>query len=364
MLYIVRYSEIFLKSEFVRKKWENELIKNIKKRISCRIRRNRGRIFIETDEDASEKLKKIFGISSFSPCHHCKLDELNDFIVEFCKKSLENARTFAVRVKRVGVHDFTSQQKSAELGELILKKFPNLRVDLKNPDKTIYVEIRENECYVFDEIVKGPGGIPLGVEGKVVSLFSGGIDSPVAAWLMMKRGCTVIPVYFDIRPFTDEKSIERVKLVAGVMREYDPDFELIIVDHGDFLSKLNSFLSSRRLEGYKCIFCKRRMLKVAESIALEKDAKGIVTGDSLGQVASQTLENLMVIDNACSIPVYRPLIGFDKIEIEEIARRIGTYEYSKIQVECKAVPKKPKTKADLDFVLKIEEEFYKDLPDE
>ena len=360
MLYLIRYSEIFLKSEFVRRKWEDTLIKNIKRVVDCKVKRERGRIWIEADESAENKLKKIFGIVSFSPCYHCKLEELNDFVVEFCKERLKDVKTFAVRVKRVGEHDFTSQDKERELGALILKHFPHLKVNLTNPDKTIYVEIRGDDCYVFDEIISGVGGIPLGVEGKIISLFSGGIDSPVATWLMMKRGCKVIPIHFDIRPFTSDKAVERAKKVAEVLKEYDPDFELRIVDHGKFLSEAKKVLRAKKLESYTCILCKRRMLKVAESIAKEENAKGIVTGDSLGQVASQTLDNLAVIDQACSLPVYRPLIGFDKVEIENIAKRIGTYEYSIIPAECKAVPKKPTTKAKLEKVLKVEEElsFY------
>ncbi|ADB57260.1 tRNA uracil 4-sulfurtransferase ThiI [Archaeoglobus profundus] len=358
MLYLIRYSEIFLKSEQVRRRWINKLIRNIRRIVGdCKFRLERGRIWLITDRNVDDKLKKVFGIVSFSPCEHCKLDELEDFVLKFCKGKLESVRTFAVRVKRVGEHDFTSQDVERRLGALILKNFPHLKVDLENPEKTIYVEIRNEDCYVFDEIIKGVGGIPLGVEGKLVSLFSGGIDSPVATWLMMKRGCEVVPIYFDIRPFTSERAIERVEKVAKVLKEYDPDFDVIVKEHGNFLMKVKDILKEKRLESYTCIFCKRRMLKVAEEVAKDVGAKGIVTGDSLGQVASQTLDNLLVISQACSIPIYRPLIGFDKIEIEEIARKIGTFEYSTIPADCLAVPKRPTTKADLEKVLKIEEEF-------
>ena len=229
MLYLIRYSEIFLKSEQVRRRWVNKLIKNIKRVIGdCKFRLERGRIWLITDRNVDDKLRKIFGIVSFSPCDHCKIDELEDFVLKFCRGKLESVRTFAVRVKRVGEHDFTSQDVERKLGALILKNFPHLKVDLENPEKTIYVEIRNEDCYVFDEIVKGAGGLPLGVEGKLVSLFSGGIDSPVATWLMMKRGCEVAPVYFDIRPFTSERAIERVEKVANVLTEYDPDFEVVV----------------------------------------------------------------------------------------------------------------------------------------
>jgi thiamine biosynthesis protein ThiI len=362
-LYLIRYSEIFLKSDYVRKRWERKLLENIRKIIGvrCKFKVDRGRIWLITDERVDERLKKVFGIVSFSPCLYCKLEDLENFILRFCKERLKSAKTFAVRVKRVGKHDFTSQDMERKLGALILKDFPHLKVDLTSPDKTIYVEIRDKDCYVFDEVVKGVGGIPLGVEGKVVSLLSGGIDSPVATWLMMKRGCEVIPIYFDIRPFTTERALERVNKVVEVLRLYDPELKLKIINHGEFLKKAKELLKKKKLEGYTCVICKRRMLRVAESIARECDAKGVVTGDSLGQVASQTLDNLMVISQACTLPIYRPLIGMDKVEIEEIAKRIGTFEYSIIPVDCKAVPKKPTTKAKLEKVLEVEEELEKSL---
>ncbi len=359
MLYLVRYGEIFLKSEWVRRRWERRLIQNIKKVINCKIRRERGRIWVITDDPkAKEKLRRIFGIVSFSECDHCKLGELDNFILDFCRRELGKAKTFAVRVKRVGIHDFTSQQKASELGSLILKHFPHLKVDLDEPEFTLYVEIRGEDCYLFTKVEEGAGGIPIGVEGKLVSLFSGGIDSPVATWMMMKRGCEVISIYFDCTPFTDETTLSRAKIVAAVLREYWPDFELRIIDHGSFLRKVKDLLKEKRLEGYTCILCKRRMLRVAEDIAREVGAKGIVTGDSLGQVASQTLDNLMVIDDVCSLPIYRPLIGMDKVEVERLARKIGTFEASTRRVkDCSAVPKKPTTKARLEVVEEIEKEL-------
>ncbi|WP_457549454.1 tRNA uracil 4-sulfurtransferase ThiI [Archaeoglobus sp.] len=358
MLYLIRYSEIFLKSERVRRSWVNRLIENIRRIIGdCKFRLERGRIWLITDGKVDDKLRKIFGIVSFSPCEHCKLEELENFVLKFCKGKLESVKTFAVRVKRVGEHDFTSQDMERRLGALILKNFPHLNVDLEKPEKIIYVEIRNEDCYVFDEIVKGVGGIPLGVEGKLVSLFSGGIDSPVATWLMMKRGCKIVPLFFDIRPFTSDKAIERVEKVANVLKDFDPDFEVVVIDHGEFLKRVKEVLKEKKLESYTCILCKRRMLRVAEDLAKEFKAKGIVTGDSLGQVASQTLDNLLVISQACNLPIYRPLIGFDKVEIEEIARRIGTFEHSTIPAECLAVPKRPTTKANLEKVLEVEKEL-------
>ncbi|RLG37292.1 MAG: tRNA 4-thiouridine(8) synthase ThiI [Candidatus Alkanophagales archaeon] len=358
-MYLVRYSEVFLKSEPVRRHWESALVKNIKRAVGdCKIRTDRGRIWVEGVINP-EKLKKVFGVVSFSECEHCKLDELEKLVIEFCKKAkIEHARTFAVRVKRVGTHDFTSQQKAAELGALILKEFPRLKVDLKKPEKEIFVEIRDDDCYIFDKVIQGVGGIPLGAQGRLVALFSGGIDSPVAAWLMMKRGCEIIPVYLDNSPFTDHTTLKRVESVAEVLRGCQPDFELRVIPHGDFLLRAKEVLSRRKMENYTCILCKRQMYRTAEAVAREEGAKGVVTGESLGQVASQTLENLLVLDEACSLPVYRPLIGFDKLETERIAREIGTYERSILPAKsCEAVPKKPTTKAKLEKVLEVEAEL-------
>jgi thiamine biosynthesis protein ThiI len=353
-MHLLRYSEIFLKSEPVRRYWENALIANIRDALpECLVRRERGRIWLEGAVDP-EKLRKVFGIVSFSECEYCTLENLNSFILDFCDEiGMERARTFAVRVKRVGIHDFTLQQKAAELGYLILNKFKGLKVDLKHPEKKIFVEIRNEDCYLFDEVVKGVGGIPLGVERKLVSLFSGGIDSPVAAWLMMKQGCEIKFPSILISLFSDESMLTRAKRVADILKEYQPHFEIRAIKD-KFLEGAKEVLARKGMENYTCILCKRRMYRVAEWIAKEERAKGIVTGESLGQVASQTLDNLLILNDACSLPVYRPLIGFDKVEIERMARDIGTFDASILPAgSCSAVPKKPTTKAKLEKVLEV-----------
>jgi len=278
----------------------------------CKVWKSNGRIWIK-GEIPRERLKKVFGIVSFSECERCALSELSKHVLDFCeRKGFSKTESFAVRVRRKGTHDFTSQQKAAELGALIQKRFKGPKVDLKHPTKEVFIEIRDDDCYIFDEVIRGAGGIPLGVEGKVVSLFSGGIDSPVATWMMMKRGCEVIPIYFDISPFADEEARRRAERVAEVLAEYQPSFRLRVEKHGNFLNRVKNFLTPKGLERYTCILCKRRMYKVAEKLAVKEGAKGLVTGENLGQVASQTLDNLSVLDGACELPVFRPLIGFDK----------------------------------------------------
>lgn len=361
-MYLVRYSEIALKSEPVRRRWEDVLISNIRDAMpGVKIRKERGRIWLEGPVDP-EKLRRVFGIVSFSECEHCQLPELNSYILDFCERTgLEKARTFALRLRRVGTHPFRSQEKTVELADLVLARFTNLEVNLDDPEATVYVEIRDNDCYLYRYAVKGVGGLPLGVEGKLVALFSGGIDSPVAAWMMMKRGCKIIPLYVDLDSFASESALARAQAVAAALKAYQPDLDLMVIKDG-FLAEARKVLRSADLENYTCVMCKRRMYRVAESVAKELGAKGIVTGESLGQVASQTLDNLFVLDSAASMPVYRPLIGFDKVEAEKIAREIGTFEPSILPAEsCKAVPYKPSTRAKLEKVRMIEEKLNQNI---
>jgi thiamine biosynthesis protein ThiI len=354
-MYLVRYSEIALKSEPVRRRWEDVLITNIQKALpGVKVRKERGRIWLKGSVDP-EKLKKVFGIVSFSEVEHCILEELNSYILDFCQRTgLDKAQTFALRLHRVGSHPFKSQEKTIELADLILESFTGLKVNLSAPEATVFVEIRDDDVYLFRDAIKGAGGIPLGVEGKLVALFSGGIDSPVAAWMMMKRGCKILPVYADLETFSSSGALQRAQAVVEVLKAYQPDLKLIIIKD-DYLLRSIEVMRREHLENYTCIICKRRMYHLAESVAKEAGAKGIVTGESLGQVASQTLDNLFVLNSAVSMPVYRPLIGFDKVEAEKIAREIGTFEPSIMPApSCKAVPYKPATKAKLDKVQKIE----------
>jgi thiamine biosynthesis protein ThiI len=270
---------------------------------------------------------------------------------------MEKARTFAVRVKRTGTHPFTSQGKAAGCGDLIRTEFPSLKVNLATPDKEIFIEIRGNDCYLYDSVTQAVGGLPLGVEGTLVALISGGIDSPVAAWMMMKRGCRIIPLYVNLENVLDESNYQRSFRVIEALGAYQPGITLRVVDDS-FLSSVQEELIRAGQERFTCIICKRRMYRVAESFARSVGAKGIVTGESLGQVASQTLDNLLVLNDAAGMPVYRPLIGFDKEEIVRISREIGTFSPSTIHASaCRAVPHKPSTRASLEKVRGIEQQM-------
>lgn len=373
-MFLIRYSEIALKSPPVRRRWEDVLVSNIQKALpGCRVRKSWGRIWVEGPVDREvdqEKLRRVFGIVSFSEVEHCPLQDLNAFILDFCRRiGLEKASSFALRLRRVGEHPFSSQEKTVELADSILERYPQLKVNLKNPEAAVYVEIRDQDCYLYKDVVKGAGGLPLGVEGKLVVLLSGGIDSPVAAWMMMKRGCKIIPLYVDLDSFSGPGALKRAEAVVEVLKAYQPDLELKVVKD-DFLKNAKEIMKAVGLENggenggengqerYTCLICKRRMYRLAESVARELNAGGIVTGESLGQVASQTLDNLLVLDCSVSLPIYRPLIAFDKVEAERIAREIGTFEVSIMPAEsCKAVPRKPATKARLETVRRIEEKL-------
>jgi tRNA uracil 4-sulfurtransferase len=356
--WLVRYSELFLKSDPVRRKWENVLIANIRVVMpDIRIRSERGRIWLEGDVDPS-LLKNIFGVVSFSLVDHVLLNDLESGLLTYCHSSgMEKARTFAVRIKRVGSHPFTSQEKAIECGDLIRKEFPAAKVNLASPDKEIFIEIRGDDCYFYDTVMRAVGGLPLGVEGTLVALISGGIDSPVAAWMMMKRGCRIIPLFVSLDGVLDESNYLRSQRVIDSLRAYQPDITLQAVNDS-YLSSVQQELEQSGQERYTCLLCKRRMYRIAESFARSIGAKGIVTGESLGQVASQTLDNLLVLNDAAEMPVYRPLIGFDKEEIVRISREIGTFLPSTIRASgCRAVPHKPATRASLDRVRGIEQQM-------
>lgn len=354
--WLVRYSEIFLKSDPVRRQWENTLITNIREVMpGIHVRNERGRIWLDGNVKP-ELLKNIFGIVSFSEVEHIRLDEMETHLPDYCRRhGIGAVKTFALKIKRVGRHDFSSNDKAIAYGDLIRKEFPHLKVNLAHPDLEIHVEIRAGEAYLYDNVTKAAGGLPLGVEGTLVALVSGGIDSPVAAWMMMKRGCRILPLFVALDTFLDETTLARAERVVGVLARYQPGIRLMVVRDG-YLAAAKEELIQRHVEKYTCIFCKRRMYRIATAYAQKTGAKGIVTGESLGQVASQTLDNLLVLTDAASdVPVYRPLIGFDKEDAIRIARGIGTFSESISPASgCKAVPAGPSTKAKRETIRELE----------
>ena len=358
---LVRYGEIFLKSEFVRRIYEKKLIQNIKfllkkAGIEFGVYRDRGRIFIRTDriQKACKLLTQVFGIVSVSPCIHLKTSEKSE-IVEFFRKNYKNfvkpKQTFAVEVKRVGKHEYSSQELASEIGKVIRR-----RVNLSRPNVKIWVEVRGNDTYIYTKKVKGLGGLPVSCSGKVLALISGGIDSPVAAWLAMKRGCRVVFIHFHSFPLLSKASMEKTKELVKILSKYQGKSKVYFVPFAEIQSKIKTLIPAK----YRIVFYRRLMLKISEIVAKQENAKALVTGESLAQVSSQTLDNILAIEEATKLPILRPLIGMDKAEIIELAKKLKTYEISiKPQEDCCTlfIPKHPTTKAKLEVVKKLEKKL-------
>ncbi len=322
---IVRYGEISLKKG-KRKDFEKKLVKNIKNALKrdgfeAEIKILRGRILVDTLDDAKSIIANQPGVVSVSVAKEMEYEEVFDYLREKLKEY--NPRSFKIETQRVDKNfPKKSQEINEEIGEFVVREF-GWNVDLENPELRIGIEIIENRAYVFFERIRGIGGLPVGTQGKVIALISGGIDSPVSAFLMMKRGAKVIALHFQ----QSEKQRKVVEDMVKVLNRYSPEnIELIVESHHQVLKPYILTLNKLKKREWTCIFCKIAMLKRAEEIAREKGALGVVMGDSLGQVASQTLENLYIISQNIKMPIYRPLIGFDKNEIITVAKEIGTYE--------------------------------------
>jgi len=358
---LLRYGEIFLKSAPVFRQFERKLLENIKKalkrsKISFEIKKERGRIFVltEKEKEAIEELRKVFGLVSFSPVYHLETSELKE-IKKFCQEKFKNflkkKETFAIRARRIGRHPFSSQDLENEVGKVIEGK-----VNLKNPAKEIFLEVRGNDTYIFTEIFPGPGGLPISTAGRVISFLSGGIDSPVASFLAMKRGCSVIFLHFHSFPLVSKKSIEKCRKIIAKLNDHQFEGKLILFP----FQKIQVHLKTQAPAKYLILLYRRSMVRIGQKIAKIEGAEGIFTGESLAQVSSQTLSNLATIEEAVKIPIFRPLIGMDKEEIINLARKIGTYEISILpQEDCCTlfVPKHPATKSDPKVLKEIEKKL-------
>ena len=356
-LIIARYGEIGLKSPKIRSRFERKLVKNIKATFECDVERNQGRIYIHPKDfdEGTEKLNRVFGVVSYSPATstHSTYEEidktLSGYVEELMAENILDENTkFAIKCRRVGKHDFTSQEMAAHCGGVV-RKIVLAPVDLTNPDLTIYVEVREDDTYIYHEKIKGPGGLPLGTQGKVVVLLSSGIDSPVAAYMMMKRGCEVVALNCNNDPFTTPKALENFNLLVDQLNKYAKGVPIQkrVVDYGEYLQ----VAKDKAPEKMTCVLCKSGMYRIAEKLARKIGADAIVDGSSVGQVASQTLSNILATRYGVDMPILSPLIGLDKEEITAIAKEIGTFPISEIDDGgCSAVPKYPETRADLERV--------------
>ena len=363
-LIIARYGELALKSDGVRKRFENRLANNIRASIDAEVKVRQARIYISPKDfnDAIEKLERIFGIVSYSPVVTTKstFEDIEESVSSYAEKLhdeglLDENTKFAISCRRVGNHEFSSQEMAAFAGAVVVKKYSS-PVDLTNPELTIYLEVRDNDTYIFHEKIPGPGGLPLGTQGKVVALVSSGIDSPVATYLMMKRGCQVIALFCDNDPYTTPDALKNFNDLIDQLNLYasGAPIKRRVVKYGDYLSTCKSDAPDKMT----CVLCKSGMYKLAGKLAKKMHAEAVIDGSSLGQVASQTLPNILATREDLDVPVLSPLIGLDKVEITRIAEKIGTFEISKRDDGgCKAVPRYPETKADLELVKKVKEDI-------
>lgn len=357
---LVRYTEIHLKG-LNRPYFEQKLVTNMKaalRDIPNRIEREHGRIYVlgvseDKFDEALDRLTRVFGIHSISPAYAVDKawESVCNTAFELMQREVDKRgkASFKVFARRSDKHYFmNSEGINRELGHLVLEKFPELHVDIHKPDISLSVEIRDC-AYIYNEEIPCANGMPVGTAGKATLLISGGIDSPVAGYMMAKRGLILSAVHFYSYPYTSERARDKVIDLAKIISRYAGPMRLFLVPFTDIQMTIYDECPSKETT----VIMRRLMMKIAERIANSEGAKALITGEALGQVASQTLESLCVTNDAVSMPVFRPLIGFDKDEIMDISRRIGTYETSILPYEdcCTVfVPKHPVTKPDLEIL--------------
>ncbi|WP_245920478.1 tRNA uracil 4-sulfurtransferase ThiI [Methanospirillum stamsii] len=350
---MVRFGEIFLKSEAVRREFLNRLRDNIRAALKASgidgtITITRSRVLVSTESpvDLVPVLSHIFGIIDIAPVTMTPsdMDGLCDAAALLAKKHLSPSTRFAVRARREGVEGFSSQELGAEAGSRIIDAIPDLKVDLTNPEYEVFIEARKGGSMVYDTRTPGPGGLPYGTQGKAVSLISAGIDSPVAAWLMMKRGVRMVFLHIAPGRFGGTDISKNLTSNLQALSRWTPGIELRLVTvKAEPLFQALMDLSDQKL---RCVVCKRAMLLLAAEYAKEAGCDGIITGDNLGQVATQTLHNLAPISAGIDVPIYRPLIGYDKEEIITLARKIGSFSSEPGDTSCHVLPSRPVTKSD------------------
>jgi len=352
---LIKNGELALKG-LNRSVFEDTLIKNIKIALSdlgdYTVRKAQSTIYIEPENDdfdfdgALTAVSKVFGIAAFSRARVCEkdMDDILSAAPEYLEETLKNIKTFKVSTKRADKRfPFTSPEISAAVGGAILSKFPHLKVDVHRPDEIITVEVRDYAAYVRAGQLHGAGGLPVGTAGKAAILISGGIDSPVAAWTMAKRGLKLDAIHFASPPYTSPRAEQKVKTLLSKVAEYCGTIKLAIVPFTEIQEKI----AAECPEEYFTLIMRRMMMRIAEKIAVYHKCGALITGESLGQVASQTLPAIGVTDAVADIPILRPLIGSDKEEIITISRKIDTFETSCLPYEdCCTVftPKHPKTR--------------------
>ncbi len=366
-IFLLKEGEIALKG-LNKRNFEEAFIKNLRHRLKplgkFEYTRAQSTVYVVPGEDvdvdeAFSRCCKVFGAAAVCRAVVCEksMESIAETAVEYLGDELSCKRTFKVEAKRSDKHfPLKSPEICAELGGILLDKFTNLSVDVKNPEITVTVEIRDTNAYVHAVRVSGAGGIPVGTSGKAMLLLSGGIDSPVAAYMMAKRGICVEAIHFAAPPYTSERARLKVERLCEKLTPYCGDIKFFCVP----FTKIQEALRDNCPEELFTIIMRRLMMEIAQRVAAKEDCMALITGESVGQVASQTLGAMVCTDAACRIPVFRPVIGMDKTEIIEISRKIDTFETSIEPYEdCCTVftPKHPKTRPILEEVVKAQESF-------
>ena len=335
--FLIKYGEIGIKGKN-RYMFEDALVRQIRFALpgvdgNFLVHKCHGRVYVDCEgeydyEETVESLKRVFGIVGICPVVRVAVAEIGQLrkdVVSYMEQMYPDKNlTFKVEARRANKrYPMNSMEINCELGEAILDAFPETKVDVHNPDVKLNVEIRE-EVYIYSEIIPGPGGMPVGTNGSAMLLLSGGIDSPVAGYMIAKRGVEIEAVYFHAPPYTSERAKEKVVDLARLVSKYAGPIKLHVVNFTD----IQLYIYEKCPHEELTIIMRRYMMRIAEQFAVKDGCLGLITGESIGQVASQTMQSLAATNAVCTLPVYRPLIGFDKREIVEISEKIDTYEVS------------------------------------
>ncbi len=367
--FLLKYGEIGIKGKN-RYLFEDALVRQVRRALKevegeFEVFKKQARIYVDCGgeydyEDTVEHLKKVFGLVAICPVLRLSdkgFEELKKDVVAYMDEMYEDKSfTFKVESRRSKkTYPKNSMEISRDLGEAILEAFPEIRVDVHRPDVMVNIEVRE-EVYVYSQIIPGAGGMPVGTNGKAMLLLSGGIDSPVAGYMISKRGVGIEATYFHAPPYTSERAKQKVVELAGKVAEYSGPIRLHVVNFTD----IQLYIYDQCPHDELTIIMRRYMMRIAEHFAEKDGCLGLITGESIGQVASQTMQSLAATNDVCTLPVYRPLIGFDKQEIVDVAERIDTYETSIQPFEdcCTIfVAKHPVTKPNVDVIRRSEEKL-------
>lgn len=371
--FLIKYGEIGLKGKN-RYLFEDALVRQVRHALkdvdgSFKVHKSQARIYVECEgeydsDEVVEALQTVFGIVGICPVvrkEDLGFEQLKKDVVEYMDEVYEDKNiTFKVEARRSRKsYPLNSMEINCQVGEAVLDAFPEIKVDVHKPDVLLNIEVR-NEIYIYSKVIPGPGGMPVGTNGKAMLLLSGGIDSPVAGYMISKRGVGIEATYFHAPPYTSERAKQKVVDLAKLISKYTGPIRLHCVNFTD----IQLYIYDQCPHDELTIIMRRYMMKIAEHFAKEDGCLGLITGESIGQVASQTMQSLAATNAVCELPVYRPLIGFDKKDIVEISEKIDTYETSILPYEdcCTIfVAKHPVTKPSLKAIEKSEENLVEKI---